>query len=185
MEYYSKANSFLNEVIDDREGLPISLAVLFIELARKANIAIEGIGVPRHFIVRHKPPGGKASLIDVFDKCKMITLEDAAKLSGTRLAEADLVAGSKRDILERMVRNLINVATLEQDIQALMRYLDLALVIRASSAIDRWQRAVLRSRTGQPAGAASDLDWLIENHPEGIDQGSVESLRRRLRAQGF
>ncbi|HBO50913.1 MAG TPA: hypothetical protein DD471_02935 [Planctomycetes bacterium] len=185
MEYYSKANSFLNEVIDDREGLSISLAVLFIELARKAGIAIEGIGVPRHFIVRHKPPGGKTSLIDVFDKCKMITLEDAARLSGTRLAEADLVPGSKRDILERMVRNLINVATLEQDIQALMRYLDLALVIRANSAIDRWQRAVLRSRTGQPAGAASDLDWLIENHPEGIDQGSVESLRRRLRAQGF
>lgn len=185
MEYYSKANSFLNEVIDDREGLPISLAVLFIELARKAGISIEGIGVPRHFIVRHKPPEGKASLIDVFDKCKLITLEDASRLSGARLAEADLVPGSKRDILERMVRNLINVATLEQDVQALMRYLDLALVIRTNSAIDRWQRAVLRSRTGQPAGAASDLDWLIENHPEGIDQGSVESLRRRLRAQGF
>ena len=185
MEYYSKANSYLNEVIDDREGLPISLSVLFIELAKKCGIPIEGIGIPRHFIVRHKPEKGPAQLIDVFDNCKLVSIEEASQLSGTRLNADDLVPGTKRGILERMTRNLINVATLEQDIQAVMRYLDIVLVIREDSGVDRWQRAVLRSRTGQLTGAALDLDWLIENHPAGIDPEAVESLRRRLRSQGF
>lgn len=185
MEYYNKANSYLNEVIDDREGLPISLSVLFMELGRKAGLELEGIGIPRHFIVRHKPAKGETSLIDVFDKCRLISIEDASRLSGSQLTETDLVAGTRRDILVRMVRNLQNAATMEQDVQALMRYLDIAILIREDSAIDRWQRAVLKSRTGQPAAAVKDLDWLIDRHPEGIDQESVEALRRRLRSQGY
>ena len=185
MEYYSKANSYLNEVIDDREGLPISLSVLFIELGTRAGIELEGIGVPRHFIVRHRPAKGEPVLIDVFDKCKVIDLADASRLSGVQLTEAALVPTTKRAILERMVRNLQNAATIEQDVQALMRYLDIALLLREDSAIDRWQRAVLKSQTGQPAAAAKDLDWLIDHHPEGIDQESVEALRRRLRSQGY
>ena len=185
MEYYNKANSYLNEVIDDREGLPISLSVLFMELGRKAGIELEGIGIPRHFIVRHKPAKGEAALIDVFDKCRLISIEDASRLSGSQLTETDLVVSTRRDILERMVRNLQNAATMEQDVQALMRYLDITILIREDSAIDRWQRAVLKSRTGQPAAAARDLDWLIDRHPDGIDPESVETLRRRLRAQGY
>lgn len=185
MEYYNRANSYLNEVIDDREGLPISLSVLFVELGRRAGISLEGIGIPRHFIVRHKPEKGEAALVDVFDNCKVINLEDASRLSGVPLGPDSLVASSKRDILERMVRNLVNVSTMERDVQSILRYLDLLLLLREEAAGERWQRAVLRARTGQPEGAAKDLDWLIEHHPEGIDMKNVESLRRRLRAQGY
>ena len=185
MEYYSRANSYLNEVIDDREGLPISLSILFIELGRKAGIKIEGIGIPRHFIVRHKPDDGEASLVDVFDACKVISLEDASLLSGVVLGPESLVPSSRRGILERLLRNLVNVSTMERDVQSLLRYLDILLLVRKDAAHERWQRAVLRTRTGQPAAAAKDLDWLIENHPEGIDMNSVESLRRNLRDQGY
>ena len=185
MEYYNRANSYLNEVIDDREGLPISLSILFIELAGKAGLKVEGIGVPRHFIVRHKPGKEAATLLDVFDDCKTITLEDASRLSGTALTPASLIASSRRGILERMIRNLVNVSTMERDVQSLLRYLDLLLLVREDAAHERWQRAVLRARTGQPAGAARDLDWLIEHHPEGIDMGAVESLRRNLQNQGY
>ena len=185
MEYYNRANSYLNEVIDDREGLPISLSILFIELGRKAGIKVEGIGVPRHFIVRHQPGKGEAALIDVFDNCKRINLKDASRLSGVTLSPGSLVPSSRRGILERLLRNLVNVSTMERDVQSLLRYLDILLLIRKDAAHERWQRAVLRSRTGQPAAAAKDLDWLIEHHPEGIDMNSVESLRRTLQGQGF
>ena len=184
-DYYNRANSYLNEVIDDREGLPISLSILFIELGRKAGIKVEGIGVPRHFIVRHQPGKGEAALIDVFDNCKRINLKDASRLSGVTLSPGSLVPSSRRGILERLLRNLVNVSTMERDVQSLLRYLDILLLIRKDAAHERWQRAVLRSRTGQPAAAAKDLDWLIEHHPEGIDMNSVESLRRTLQGQGF
>ena len=78
-----------------------------------------------------------------------------------------------------------SVSTMERDVQSLLRYLDILLLVRKDAAHERWQRAVLRTRTGQPAAAAMDLDWLIENHPEGIDMNSVESLRRNLREQGY
>lgn len=185
MEYYNRANSYLNEVIDDREGLPISLSVLFIELAARSGLKVEGIGVPRHFIVRHKPAEGDPSLIDVFDNCKVISIEDASRLSGVTLDTSSLVVSSRRDILERMVRNLVNVSTMERDVQSMLRYLDILLLLRKDAAHERWQRAVLRTRTGQPAAAAKDLDWLIEHHPEGVDIKSVESLRKSLRAQGY
>ncbi len=185
MEYYNRANSYLNEVIDDREGLPISLSILFIELGSRAGLKVEGIGVPRHFIVRHKPEKEEATLIDVFDDCKIISLEDASRLSGTVLDSNALVVSSRRGILERMIRNLVNVSTIERDVQSLLRYLDLLLLVRKDAAHERWQRAVLRARTGQPAGAAEDLDWLIEHHPEGVDMNAVESLRRNLQNQGY
>ena len=54
-EYYHRSNSYLNEVIDDREGLPITLSVLYIELGRRLGLRIEGVGLPSHFIVRHLP----------------------------------------------------------------------------------------------------------------------------------
>ncbi len=75
LEYYSRSNSYLNEVIDDREGMPITLSVLYIELARRLEAAVVGLGLPGHFMVRHEPAKGKRQIIDasrrqVPDRCR-------------------------------------------------------------------------------------------------------------------
>ena len=53
-EYYHRSNSYLNEVLDDREGIPITLSVIYIELAKRLGVQIEGVGLPGHFIVQHR-----------------------------------------------------------------------------------------------------------------------------------
>lgn len=55
-DYYSRNNSYLNEVIDDREGIPITLSLLYMELARRLGLQVVGVGLPGHFVVRHEPP---------------------------------------------------------------------------------------------------------------------------------
>ncbi|MFT5127313.1 MAG: serine protease Do, partial [Rhodothermales bacterium] len=64
--YYSRSNSYMNEVLDDREGLPITLAALYLELGRRLGLSIEGVGLPGHFVVRALPADGESQLIDVF-----------------------------------------------------------------------------------------------------------------------
>src|SRR6476660_24453 len=69
-DYYHRANSYLSRVIDDREGLPITLSVLYIELASRLGLKVEGVGLPAHFVVRHVPADGEPRLIDVFEGAK-------------------------------------------------------------------------------------------------------------------
>ncbi|MCH5373482.1 MAG: trypsin-like peptidase domain-containing protein, partial [Planctomycetes bacterium] len=76
-DYYNRSNSYLNEVMDDREGLPITLSVLYMELARRLELPVVGVGMPAHFIVRYQPEDGESQLIDPFDKGKRMTHEDA------------------------------------------------------------------------------------------------------------
>ena len=78
-DYYHKSNSYLNEVIDDREGIPITLSVLYMEVAKRLGLKVVGVGFPGHFMVRHIPAKGEAKLIDVYDGGKEMARADAEK----------------------------------------------------------------------------------------------------------
>ncbi|MFV1995159.1 MAG: transglutaminase family protein, partial [Verrucomicrobiales bacterium] len=66
--YYTRSNSYLNEVLDDHEGIPITLSILYMELARRAGVeGVVGIPLPSHFLVQHRPEKGRRPYIDVFD----------------------------------------------------------------------------------------------------------------------
>src|SRR5919204_2458329 len=78
VDYYDPRNSYLNDVLDRRTGIPISLSVVFIELARRLRLRIEGVGLPGHFIVRC-PSGSDALLVDPFSQGAMLSQEDCAE----------------------------------------------------------------------------------------------------------
>ena len=105
-DYYNPANSYMNDMMDDREGLPITLSVLFIELARRAGLKdVSGVPLPGHFMV-----GYKNNLIDVFDGGAKLSRAEAEERLGFPLLAEYLRPASKRDIILRMVRNLQNAA---------------------------------------------------------------------------
>ncbi|MEM7387755.1 MAG: transglutaminase family protein, partial [Verrucomicrobiota bacterium] len=86
VEYYNRSNSFLNAVIDDREGIPITLSVLYLELAKRIGISeLHGIPLPGHFVVQHRPEGEAHQLIDVFHDGRFLSLEEAEELAGRPL----------------------------------------------------------------------------------------------------
>jgi regulator of sirC expression with transglutaminase-like and TPR domain len=183
-DYYHRSNSYLNEVIDDREGLPITLSVLYMELAKRLGLKVVGVGLPGHFIVRFLPAKGEAKLIDVYEGAKEMTREQADKRVRAQferpLQDDELAALGKKAILVRILHNLLGLAQQDQDLFAALRYLDAIVTITPDAARERWMRAVLRYNTRQREAAREDADWLTEHHPAGIDPKAVQQLRERL-----
>ena len=110
--YFDPANSYLNKVIDNRVGIPISLAILQMSIGARLDIPVEGIGFPGHFLVRYKEDGG--SLVDPFfgrelstNDCKTLLKQ----ISGGRLEldNTHLRVATKREILVRLIDNLKSI----------------------------------------------------------------------------
>ncbi|HMJ91862.1 MAG TPA: transglutaminase family protein, partial [Candidatus Acidoferrum sp.] len=163
-DFYNRANSYLNDVLDDLEGLPITLSILYIELARSLEVAdIAGIPVPTRFMVRHSPKGGAERIIDVFDGGKVLTRSEVVELVGEdaeRIAEGDFVPATKRAIIVRMLRNLHGITQRTGQSTDSLRYLDVILTLEPESAVDRLNRARLRLQSGDNAAAKEDVRWL-------------------------
>jgi regulator of sirC expression with transglutaminase-like and TPR domain len=183
-DYYNRSNSYLSEVIDDREGIPITLSVLYIELARRLDVRLEGVGLPGHFVVRHVPAKGEPQLIDVYEGGQPLTREEAAKkvrdFTRRPLREEHLAAVSKRAILVRMLHNLRNVAEGEKDKDAMLRYVNAIVTVDPDAAQERGMRMLLLYQAGDREGALLDADWLLEHKPEGLDVERVREFRRVL-----
>jgi regulator of sirC expression with transglutaminase-like and TPR domain/S1-C subfamily serine protease len=183
-DYYHRSNSYLPEVIDDREGLPITLAVLYLEMGRRLGLKMEGVGLPGHFVVRHRPAEGPAQLIDVYEGGAVMTREEASRkvrdTTGGDLEEEHLAAVPKQAIIVRMLRNLLRVAQGERDAAGALRYVEAILTLTPDSAPDRGMRAGLRYQAGDRKGSLEDIDWLLENRPEGVDLERVRQMKRFL-----
>ena len=186
-DYHNRANSYLNEVMDDREGLPITLAVLYLELARHLGLTnVTGVPVPTHFMVRFQPNGGREQIIDVFDHGKMLTRSEAVELvadNADRIDEDSFKAAKKREIITRMLHNLLGLAQRgggSGGAGDALRYLNVILALNPDSAADRFQRARLLMQRGDSLAAKEDLRWLIEKAPAGIDLERLGELYRSL-----
>ena len=187
-QYYASSNSYLNEVIDDREGLPIALSVLYMELAKRLNLKILGIGLPGHFIVKFTPTDSelKAEWIDVFNRGRRLTDEDLNRhLSerGLRMSPAFLEPQSTKQIIERMIRNLLGLAEGERNDRRVLRYLELLVGISPDNPEFRAKRMEMRARTDHPEAAIEDAEWFIEHQSEGIDIYQLKQFKARLESK--
>ncbi len=187
-DYYNRANSRLNEVLDDREGLPITLAVLFIEVARRAGLAdVHGVSLPGHFLVKHAPSGVPERLIDVFNGGRLLTHSEADELgseyAGVPVRSEFLPPATKREIIVRMLTNLRAFAERDEGAAASLHYSDLLVTVAGdprAEAGQRIDRARLRVRCGDPAGARADLRWVLDVAPPGVDLERLAEMVRRL-----
>jgi regulator of sirC expression with transglutaminase-like and TPR domain len=183
-DYYNRANSYLNEVIDDREGIPLTLSLLYMELARRVGLKMVGIGLPGHFVVEYLPTKGKSQLLDVYEGGKVLSRAEARKrveeFSGRSAREEDFERLTKRAMMVRLLRNLIGTTREEGNVQRALDYLDVILVIDHGAANERFMRAMGRMQTGNRQGALHDVEWLLDHHPDGVDTERVLQLRRIL-----
>lgn len=173
-DYYSKSNSYLNEVIDDREGLPITLSVLFMELGWRLDLPLVGIPVPGHFVVQYRPMNDTEDPVtfDPFDGGKRLTSTELLAIS----KDERLVPASKRQIVVRMLRNLIGIQ-LDEKSDLTLPYLNMLLAVSPEESGERLSRAVLLYQAGQKKEAKEDIQWLVTKKPEGID---IERLQQWL-----
>lgn len=180
-DYNHRANSYLNRVIDDREGLPITLSVLYMALGQRLGIDLEGVGLPGHFVVRFRPVEGEPELIDVFAGGEVLSRDAAARkvlaITGRPLADEDLAASTNQAIVLRMLRNLIGLAEASGDRQAVLRYVEATVAADPEAIENRGIRAVLRFENGLVAAALADLDAILAAAPPGMDLDRVQQMR--------
>ncbi len=169
-DYGNRANSRLPEVFDDREGIPIMLSTLYLEIGRRAGLDLVGLPRPGHFVVglRAGSPDEPPVVIDVFD-------------GGTTLDEPDTAAlapATPRDMILRMLNNLQSFAVEQDDRPAALRYASLAVALDPDDPRLRLARAALALDQRETGLAVEDLDRL-ESTP--LDQRQ-QMLLERLRA---
>ena len=190
LDYDHRSNSYLNEVIDDREGLPITLSVLFIELANRLDLPVSGLGLPGHFIAMYREPTlkgsnmkGKDILVDPFGG-KIVSRKDAADLTGHRLTDDDFEPAPKKEIISRMLRNLIRSAEQDRDSKARLRYLDALLAINPKDNYMRAMRAMILYAEGRFARALEDIE-LDQGKSGQSETAPLLEIRDRLLEQAL
>lgn len=191
-DYYNPANSYLNEVLDDREGLPITLSFVFLSVGEQAGIPdLHGVPLPGHFLVKHAPAGTDERLIDVFDGGRYLTHSEADELgsSAARLpVRSEFIRpATKREMIVRLLGNLQSFTERDESPAASLPYADLLVAVAGdarSEAAQRIDRARLRSRTGDLAGARADLQWIVDTSPPGFVLEQLNEMIERLDAAG-
>ncbi len=182
-EYYHPANSHLNQVIDDREGLPITLSILYMSLGQALDLDMQGVGLPGHFVVRDATEEPQV-LIDVFEQGNLLSREDANRLvtnhSGRPLNDADLLPQNVQQILTRVLSNLVGGAGRRQDLSAIHRYCEARVIVDPDSIESRRMRAQVRMMTERDAAALADFDYLIESEPSTAAFLEAMALGNRL-----
>lgn len=189
-DYYDPRNSFLNQVIERRLGIPITLSVLYMEIARRIGLPLVGVGMPGHFLLKVYDVEGRQILIDPFNNGSMLNAAECEQrmkeiYSGElRFKPEYLLPVSRRQILTRMLNNLRHIYMSVRQYRKTLAIVDLVLAIYPRSPEDVKQRAMLRFSVGQLAGAVNDLDQYLKMNPEASDAEEIRttalSIRRTL-----
>jgi regulator of sirC expression with transglutaminase-like and TPR domain len=182
-------NSFLNEVLDRRVGIPISLSLVYVLVGRRAGLQMEGIAFPGHFLARCDLDDGFV-VLDAFEAGRQLSLEDCKRLlrSSQREASFDrdlLEPASNRTILFRMLANLKSLYLQREDFVRALAALDRMLLI-APDHPNVWRdRGLLYLKLGRFPHALSDLDHYQELDPDraGAD-GPVLAASALMRGGG-
>ncbi len=177
-DYYDPKNSFLNQVLERKAGIPITLSVLYLEVARRAGVRLEGVGFPGHFMVKAQGAGNEI-VIDPFNRGDIKTAEDLhamlQQMSGGQLAfrKEFLAALSKPQILKRMLANLKAIYAKANDVVKTLATLDRLLILDPTSAQDTRDRGEIYARLECYGQAKDDFERYLELAPEAADAPAV------------
>jgi len=180
--YYDPRNSYLNDVLDRRTGIPITLSTVYIEVARRAGLHVEGVGLPGHFIVRVNVPG-RGVLIDPFHCGALLSEQECQdrldRIFGGRVKMESrmLTSCGPRAMIERMLRNLQAIHVKDQDYTRALRAVELLLLMDPESAEDVRDRGVIYAALDCYGLAARDLEAYVALAPRAAD---AEELRMRI-----
>jgi regulator of sirC expression with transglutaminase-like and TPR domain len=185
--YYDPRNSFLNDVLDRKLGIPIALAVVYMEVARRVGFPLVGVSMPGHFLLKHYDVEGREILIDPFNRGSILTAKDCQRaldeIYGGQmpLQPEFLMAVSRRQVLVRMLNNLKSIYLSVRNFRKALPIVDLILAIYPRSPEDVKQRALLRWSLGQTRGALADLEDYLKMSPEASDADEIRQTAASLR----
>ena len=183
-EYFDPRNSFLNDVLDRRIGIPISLSTVYLEVGRRIGCPLAGVAFPGHFLVRLGGVSGSPDiLIDPFNRGRLMTEEDCRALilemyKGQLEYRPEFLRRARnREILERMLNNLKGIYQQRRDFHMALKIQQLLLCIEPDRPDAIRDRGLIHYRLALIAEAAADLDRYLSLAPGAPD---APQIRTRL-----
>ena len=190
-DYYDPDNSYLNAVLKTRRGIPITLAVLWLELADGLGLNARGVAFPGHFMVKVNLPKGQV-VIDPFSGQSLSREELSERLEAFKRPNAlndefempmglYLQSASSRDIIGRMLRNLKDIHKTQEDWQRLIAVEDRLIVLQPDAWDEYRDRGLAWAMQGKAERAVPDLEKYLAHAEDALDLDDVAERLARLR----
>jgi regulator of sirC expression with transglutaminase-like and TPR domain len=188
-DYYDARNSFLNEVIDRRTGIPITLSVVYVEIARRIGLPLAGVGLPGHFIVKYQEPNAEAEeeiFVDPFNEGRLLSEEDCFRLllemyQGRVVFERRLLeAVTKRQILARMLQNLKGIYARSGDHAKTLSAIERVMLIHPAAEELR-DRGLVLAALGRYPQAIADLESYLQTKPDADEAQAIQAKLKELK----
>ncbi|MGE5215695.1 MAG: SirB1 family protein [Chloroflexota bacterium] len=177
-DYYDPKNSFLNEVLVRKTGIPITLSLLYMEVAQRIGLALDGVGFPGHFLVKCADDGAEI-IIDPFNKGEIKSRGDLGRMlenlygSAIGLRPDFLKPASKTEILKRMLGNLKAIYLKANDLVKLLAVLDRAIILAPAASEEVRDRGFVYLRLECYPQARADFETYLLLAPQADDAGAV------------
>ena len=192
-DYYDPDNSYLNAVLKTRRGIPISLGVLWLELAGSLGLNARGVAFPGHFMVKVNLPKGQV-VMDPFTGQSLSREELAERLEPFRQKSRlddefempiglHLQSAPPREIISRMLRNLKDIHRMQKDWQRLIAVEDRLIVLQPDAWPEYRDRGLAWAVQGQVARAVPDLEKYLARAEDAPDLDAVALRLAELRRQ--
>ncbi|BAZ28497.1 hypothetical protein NIES4074_09300 [Cylindrospermum sp. NIES-4074] len=188
-DYYDPRNSFLNDVIERRQGIPITLALVYLEVARRIDFPMVGVGMPGHFLIRPDIPEIEI-FVDAFNKGEVIFAQDCQeRLSQiyqqpVTLQPEFLAVVSHRQFLARMLTNLKYIYLKQQDLERTLAAVERILLLFPGVTLELRDRGLLYYQLRRYPQAIEDLQSYLAKVPDAEDALVIRQLLAKLAKNG-
>ncbi len=179
-DYYDPRNSYVNEVLKRRLGIPITLSLVYMEVGRRIGVPMEGVGLPGHFLMRHAEEPDL--FVDAFHGGLLLSREECVQRfrdlthPDEPWSDQYLAPIGKRDMLTRMLRNLKVAHLRRKDNERALFTATMLIRLRPDLAEERRDRGVVQSRLGRYEEAIEDLRGYLDQAPSSADAEAVREL---------
>jgi regulator of sirC expression with transglutaminase-like and TPR domain len=189
--YDDPRNLYLNHVLDERTGIPVTMAIVYTEVCQRAGLDVRPVGLPGHVICRYQPPGTEedrdAILLDVFNYGRVLSERDCRVLvrnifgSNEPFRDHYLTTMTPRQVVQRLLHNLKVGYLRRGDEERAARIIDLTLALFPWDLDEIRDRGMLRERLGDVTHALEDLERYVAYRPGARDIQTVAETVRSLR----
>ncbi len=187
-DYQDPRNSFLNEVLDRKVGIPISLSVLYLEVGQRIGLPLRGVSFPGHFLVKCEVNRG-VIVLDPFAGGVSLSMPDLQqRLRAVRGGEVSraivagmLVAAEKKEVLGRMLRNLKAIYVQHGQNEKALSIIEWLMVLSPESAAEIRDRGLLYQEMECFRAALADLERYLKEHPSAEDSDDIHARVVELR----
>ena len=185
-DYFDPLNSCLDQVIERRLGIPITLSLLTMEVGRRVGLSIEGVGLPGHFIVRAWL-GAQQVLFDPFHEGQVLSEADAADVVAQAMGQpvpltaAHFTRVTKLQVITRMLANLKSIYVNREQWAKALIVVDRLLILDAGSAGQLRDRGTVLMKLGDFRAGAAEWERYLTRYPQAKDADKVRGQLRRIR----